>query len=95
MEIFRIPKIENLKIFLQVKKKSLLFGSTFQNNKNYQVWMSHSDAIKKLPQGFESIASSDNCESAAIQNINKKIYGVQFHPEVVHTLKGRVILKIL
>ena len=81
------------KIFLQVKKKSLLFGSTFQNNKNYQVWMSHSDAIKKLPQGFESIASSDNCESAAIQNINKKIYGVQFHPEVVHTLKGRVILK--
>ena len=35
--------------------------------------MSHSDAIKKLPQGFESIASSDNCESAAIQNINKKI----------------------
>ena len=73
----------------------MLFGSTFKNNKTYQVWMSHSDAIKKLPQGFESIASSDNCKSAAVQNTNKKIYGVQFHPEVIHTLKGKVILKIL
>ena len=81
------------KTFLKIKKKSMLFGSTFKNNKTYQVWMSHSDAIKKLPQGFESIASSDNCESAAVQNTNKKIYGVQFHPEVIHTLKGKVILK--
>ena len=81
------------KTFLKIKKKSMLFGSTFKNNKTYQVWMSHSDAIKKLPQGFESIASSDNCKSAAVQNTNKKIYGVQFHPEVIHTLKGKVILK--
>ena len=57
----------------------------------YQVWMSHSDAVKKLPNGFESIASSKSCKSAAIQNV-KKIYGVQFHPEVVHTFKGKEIL---
>jgi GMP synthase (glutamine-hydrolysing) len=55
--------------------------------------MSHSDAVKKLPKDFESIASSDNCESAVIENKKKQIYGVQFHPEVVHTFKGEVILK--
>ena len=60
------------KLFLKIKKKSLLFGSTFKNNKSYQVWMSHTDAVKKLPKDFESIASSDNCESAVIENKKKK-----------------------
>ena len=80
------------KILLKINKKSLLFGSSFKTNKDYQVWMSHSDAVKQLPEGFESIASSDNCKSAAVQNIKKKIYGVQFHPEVVHTYRGKEIL---
>ena len=51
--------------------------------------MSHSDAVKQLPQG--KVVSSNNCKSAAVQNV-KKIYGVQFHPEVVHTIKGKEIL---
>ena len=80
------------KIFLKIKKKSLLFGNKFKTNRDYQVWMSHSDAVKQLPSGFESIASSNNCKSAAVQNVKKKIYGVQFHPEVVHTIKGKEIL---
>ena len=91
--IFHSTEREFGKTFLKIKKKSLLFGSTFKNNKSYQVWMSHTDAVKKLPEDFESIASSDNCESAVIENKKKKIYGVQFHPEVVHTFKGEVILK--
>ena len=91
--VFHSTQREFGKTFLKIKKKSLLFGRTFKNNKSYQVWMSHSDAVKKLPKDFESIASSDNCESAVIENKKKKIYGVQFHPEVVHTFKGEVILK--
>ena len=91
--IFHSTEREFGKTFLKIKKKSLLFGSTFKNNKSYQVWMSHTDAVKKLPKDFESIASSDNCEAAVIENKKKKIYGVQFHPEVVHTFKGEVILK--
>ena len=50
-----------------------MFGSSFKTNKDYQVWMSHSDAVKQLPEGFESIASSDNCKSAAVQNIKKNL----------------------
>ena len=92
-EVLHSEKREFGKISLEIKKKSPLFGNDFKINKNYQVWMSHSDAIKKLPKNFEIIASSENCNSAAIQNKINKIYGVQFHPEVVHTIKGKEILK--
>jgi GMP synthase (glutamine-hydrolysing) len=63
------------------------------NGKASTVWMSHGDALTKLPKGFESIAHSNNSPICAIRNKEKKIYGVQFHPEVVHTLKGKEILK--
>jgi GMP synthase (glutamine-hydrolysing) len=56
------------------------------------VWMSHGDALTKLPAGFEKIARSANSPMCAIRNKKKKIYGVQFHPEVVHTIKGKEIL---
>ena len=56
-------------------------------------WMSHTDRITKLPEGFKKIASSDNCPYAAFGNEERKIYGVQFHPEVNHTQQGTVILK--
>jgi len=59
---------------------------------NLTCWMSHSDAITKLPQGFVSIAHTLNAPQAAIANRSKKIYGVQFHPEVVHTHRGTQIL---
>ncbi len=57
-----------------------------------EVWMSHGDALTKLPAGFEPIAHSDNAPICAIRNKEKKIYGVQFHPEVVHTKEGKKIL---
>lgn len=56
------------------------------------VWMSHFDEIKKLANGFRSIASSKLCPYTAIIHDEKKIYGVQFHPEVTHTPQGMLIL---
>jgi len=56
------------------------------------VWMSHGDALAKLPEGFEPIAHSENSPICSIRHRAKKIYGVQFHPEVVHTPEGKKIL---
>ena len=53
-----------------------------------QVWMSHGDKVTALPPGFRGIASSRDCPYAAMQDPQRKIYGVQFHPEVVHTPQG-------
>ena len=55
-------------------------------------WMSHTDRITKLPAGFKKIAESSDCPYAAFANEEKKIYGVQFHPEVNHTQYGAQIL---
>ena len=57
-----------------------------------QVWMSHSDYVSEIPQGFYPIAKTDNIPFAAIGNDEKKIYAVQFHPEVVHSIEGRQML---
>jgi len=55
-------------------------------------WMSHGDTIRKLPNGFEAIGSTADVSIAALQNRTRQIYGVQFHPEVVHTEHGNTIL---
>jgi GMP synthase (glutamine-hydrolysing) len=57
------------------------------------VWMSHQDRIFSMPEGFKILAHSDNSPYAAIKKDDSKIYGVQFHPEVHHTRKGKQILK--
>jgi len=57
------------------------------------VWMSHGDKVTKLPENFASIAFTSNTEYAAIENIEKRMYGVQFHPEVTHTPAGRQFIK--
>ncbi|MBI4546443.1 MAG: glutamine-hydrolyzing GMP synthase [Ignavibacteriae bacterium] len=64
-----------------------------RNSITTTVWMSHGDALTKLPLGFERIGHSRNSSICAIHNKEKKIYGVQFHPEVVHTIKGKEILR--
>ena len=58
-----------------------------------QTWMSHGDSVNKLPQGFAPLAHTASTPYAAIGNKEKKIYGVQFHPEVVHTPRGLDIIK--
>ncbi len=55
-------------------------------------WMSHFDYISKLAPGFKSIAHTDNCPVAAMECPEKKLYGIQFHPEVLHTPEGSVML---
>ena len=58
-----------------------------------RAWMSHGDEVEKIPSGFEVIGHTDRSSAAAIANKQKKIYGIQFHPEVVHTERGPEILK--
>ncbi|WP_193161096.1 glutamine-hydrolyzing GMP synthase [Microbulbifer hainanensis] len=52
------------------------------------VWMSHGDKVVKMPEGFDLMASTDSCPIAGMYNAEKNFYGVQFHPEVTHTLQG-------
>ena len=55
--------------------------------------MSHSDEVSKLPKDFSVIASTKNSKFAMIENFNKKLFGIQFHPEVTHTKNGKKILR--
>ncbi|MFA6457236.1 MAG: glutamine-hydrolyzing GMP synthase [Bacteroidota bacterium] len=57
-----------------------------------EVWMSHGDEVTAMPAGFEKIAHSENAGICAIRNTAKRIYGIQFHPEVVHTKEGSTVL---
>ncbi len=58
-----------------------------------QVWMSHGDALHALPAGFQVLAETANSKFAAVANRERKLYGVQFHPEVAHTVEGKTILR--
>ena len=73
----------------RIDNKSTLFKDLPAHLK---VWMSHGDKVKALPQGFIVTASTDSSISA-IANSERKIYGIQFHPEVSHTQSGKIILK--
>jgi len=75
---------------LIIIKKDIIFNNV---PKNTIVWMSHSDHVLKLPPDFERIAYSQNSSIASMKHKSKKLYGIQFHPEVVHTEFGKQILK--
>jgi GMP synthase (glutamine-hydrolysing) len=74
---------------LKVKEYSHLLNGVKNNS---TVWMSHGDRIDKLPTGFKATAFTGNSPIAAIENSIQKIYGLQFHPEVVHTSEGIKLL---
>jgi GMP synthase (glutamine-hydrolysing) len=61
-------------------------------NREEQVWMSHGDRVDRLAPGFEVIGYSDSCPTGAIRDTSRQLYGVQFHPEVHHTPRGKEIL---
>ena len=61
--------------------------------KSIRAWMSHGDAAEKIPNGFDIIGHTEGSHAAAIANKQKLIYGIQFHPEVVHTEKGTELLR--
>ena len=73
-------------------KKSILTKNFFSKGKN-NVWMSHADQVTKLPKNFRVLAKSKNSKLCIIEHLEKKFFGIQFHPEVSHTNKGKQILK--
>jgi len=88
----------------QVKRAKKEYGSSIlsvDNNSDIlsgigdsiRAWMSHGDEAENIPKGFEVIGHTENSQSAVITNNERTIYGIQFHPEVVHTEKGIEILK--
>ncbi len=77
--------------FLIKRQSSLLTNNYFNSKKS--VWMSHQDAVVNLPKNFKTIASTNDSKFTIIENSQKKIYGVQFHPEVTHTDNGKKIFK--
>lgn len=72
------------------QRKNPLFAGV---SKKSVTWMSHRDKVVKLPKGFQTIARSSNTKCCAFYSREKRVYGVQFHPEVVHTEDGRKILQ--
>ena len=78
---------------LEVQKDSALFDGVWKPGDRKQVWMSHGDRVTQLPPGFSIIATSQNAPFAAIADEQRKFYGVQFHPEVMHTPDGAKLLR--
>jgi len=75
---------------LDVRVSDTLFRGT---PRSQQVWMSHADAVTQLPRGAATIASTERCANAAFADFKRRVFGVQFHPEVVHSEHGQDILK--
>jgi len=77
---------------LTINQPDALFRG-FRKGEETRVWMSHKDKVEELPPSFELLASSDNAHIAAFGDIERKIFAVQFHPEVIHTERGTEILR--
>ena len=78
---------------VEIKASTRLFDGVWQPGDRKQVWMSHGDRVTKLPPGFSVVATSENAPFAAIADESRGYYGVQFHPEVVHTPDGAKLLR--
>lgn len=78
---------------IQIVEDSPLFAGIAAPGATEPVWMSHGDRVTALPDGFKTIATSEGAPFAAIADETRKFYGVQFHPEVMHTPRGAQLLK--
>ena len=78
---------------IQAERNSILLKSVFDDVRQVSVWMSHGDKVSALPDGFVCTASSPNAPFAAIENPERRLFGVQFHPEVTHTDKGEALIR--
>lgn len=79
--------------FIDIVDDCDLFKSFWPKGSRHQVWMSHGDKVTAIPKGFKAVATSSGAPFAAIAAEDKKIYAVQFHPEVAHTPDGAKLLK--
>ena len=77
---------------IEIKADNALFAGCWQKGHTYPVWMSHGDKVDALPEGFVVTATSRGAPYAAIANEARRIYGVQFHPEVAHTPDGAKLI---
>jgi len=78
---------------ITIRRVSPLFQGLAAVGETETVWMSHGDRVTAIPEGFEVIATSEGAPFAAIADETRRFYGVQFHPEVMHTPHGAAILK--
>jgi GMP synthase (glutamine-hydrolysing) len=76
---------------VRVDRATGVFGRLAEGDE-LEVWMSHGDRVEGLPPGFEPIGSTRSAPIAAIADAKRRIYGIQFHPEVAHTPRGREVL---
>ena len=79
--------------FIEISDNCALFNGLWNVGDKHQVWMSHGDKVTRLAPGFRSVAASAGAPYAVIANDEKRIYAMQFHPEVVHTPDGGKLLK--
>jgi len=77
---------------IEVVADCALFKDVWEPGNSYTVWMSHGDKVNQLPPGFKVVARSSGAPFAAIADETRRIYGVQFHPEVVHTPEGAALI---
>ncbi|MFP3982262.1 MAG: glutamine-hydrolyzing GMP synthase [Desulfurivibrionaceae bacterium] len=85
-------KREYGKADLEILRTDGLFADLATGSPRYQVWMSHGDRIDRAPAGFQAAARSEHSPLAAVRHQEKPLFGVQFHPEVAHTLIGNDVL---
>ncbi|QER41582.1 glutamine-hydrolyzing GMP synthase [Thermodesulfobacterium sp. TA1] len=90
-KVERSEKREFGPAFIKIVEENALFKG-LKKGGVYKVWMSHSDRIEVLPEGFYVLAETENTPFAAIAHKEKPVYGVQFHPEVIHTEIGQEVL---
>src|SRR6266446_4140250 len=75
---------------LHIKNGSELFNGL---SNQLDVWNSHGDEVTSLPKGFRAVGTTEGCDLAAVEDRQRRLYGLQFHPEVAHTPRGREILQ--
>ena len=97
-ELLRAKRREYGPAILQIEQMSDLFNGTHGNifagiPDNVKIWMSHGDNIERIPEGFVKLGNTDTLPLAAMANFEKRIYAVQFHPEVRHTEFGMKMLE--
>lgn len=79
--------------FVQIEKDCPLFDGLWATGQRHQVWMSHGDRVIALPKGFEVFGKSEGAPFAIFGDAERKMYGIMFHPEVVHTPDGAKLLQ--
>ena len=79
--------------FVEIEKDSPLFDGLWAPGQRHQVWMSHGDRVIELPPGFKVLGKSESSPFAIFGDIERKMYGIMFHPEVVHTPDGARLLR--